>query len=256
MTNPVCSQDGLRQVMPKKLPAGRGWGVLAPSDAEPGERVQVVTRRGKTWEAVLTEQVDYGVWATSETEPMPGHTRARLERRAEQREEWAESRDRKATEAFAEADMSEEKTGIPLGQPILVGHHSERRHRRVIERAERKGFEGLEHSRAADRHGAAATTIRRNLDRSIYDDDPDAIERLQEKLSGLETRRERIKDLNRRIRKGEPLDSLGLTDNEVLDLAEAARWHGRKTFPPYVLQNLGSQITTTRKRIARLQEQA
>lgn len=31
--------------------------------------------------------------------------------------------------------MSESATGIPFGQPILVGHHNENRHKRTIERA-------------------------------------------------------------------------------------------------------------------------
>ncbi|PWI49546.1 hypothetical protein CEE45_01590 [Candidatus Heimdallarchaeota archaeon B3_Heim] len=40
---------------------------------------------------------------------------------------------------------------IPLGQPILVGHHSEKRHRRHIERIDSHGFKGLEEHRKAER---------------------------------------------------------------------------------------------------------
>ena len=57
----------------------------------------------------------------------------------------------------------------------------------------------------AEKHETAAATIRRNLTQSIYDDDPDAEEALTAKIDALETQREHIKDLNRRIRKGESL---------------------------------------------------
>ncbi|WP_143132963.1 DUF3560 domain-containing protein, partial [Brucella cytisi] len=56
--------------------------------------------------------------------------RARLEAAAGR----AEAR---AVFAYKRADMSEAATGIPFGQPILVGHHSEARHRRTIEKADR-----------------------------------------------------------------------------------------------------------------------
>ena len=244
----------MEQATPKKLGGGRGWGVLVGPGAKVGDVVQVTTRKGKTWEATLTELVGPGLFATSTTEATPGATRERLERRLEQRESWAESRERKQAAALAAADLSEEKTGIPLGQPILVGHHSERRHRKVIERATAKGFESLEHAKMAGKHNAAAGTIARQLDRAIFDDDPDAVERLTERIADLEAQRERVKDLNRRIRKGECLDSLGLTDKETADLMEAARWHRRRDFPPYVLQNLGNSIRRYRQRLGVVSE--
>lgn len=56
--------------------------------------------------------------------------------------------------ASAESDQHRQRSatissGIPLGQPILVGHHSEGRHRRDLERihtAERKRFEAADRS--------------------------------------------------------------------------------------------------------------
>lgn len=242
----------MRVVSPKKLPAGKGWGVLAGADAQPGETVQVVTRRGKTWIAELVEEVTYGVWSTDTTEAAPGATRDRLERRADQREDWGDSRSRKASQAFDEASLSEEKTGIPFGQPILVGHHSERRHRRTIERATRKGFEGLEHSKQAEKHYQKADGIRHQLDRSIYDDDPDAIERLEAKLADLEAQRERVKLINKTLRKKQPLGPLQLTEKEKTDLKCSATFHGRVGYAPYMLQNLGSNIRRTRERIKNL----
>ena len=58
--------------------------------------------------------------------------RERLERKAEKRHEWAVSRTGKASAEWEKGDLREEKSGIPFGQPILVGHHSEGMHRGAI----------------------------------------------------------------------------------------------------------------------------
>ena len=47
-------------------------------------------------------------------------------------------------------------TGIPFGQPILVGHHSERAHRKVLERADNAMRKGIEESKKADNYRARA----------------------------------------------------------------------------------------------------
>ena len=180
--------------------------------------------------------------------------RERRERRADRRRDWGGSRERKRDAALkASSDAVE---GIPFGQPILVGHHSERGHRKALATQERKGFEGLEHDHMAARHRQAAGTIEHQLATSIYDDDVDAIERLEAKIADLEAQRERIKGLNRRIRKGERLDTLGLTDKETKDLWYMAQYHNRRTFAPYVLQNLGGNITRAKQRLARLRAAA
>jgi hypothetical protein len=62
--------------------------------------------------------------------------------------------------------------GIPLGQPILVGHHSERRHRRDLERTQNLTTKSVEESRAADKDqrrsdALAGATARRYSVRSV-----------------------------------------------------------------------------------------
>ena len=68
-------------------------------------------------------------------------TRERMERRLERREEWGDKA-RAASAAHFQAAHDTVKD-IPLGQPILVGHHSERRHRRTLERAHAAGMRGV-----------------------------------------------------------------------------------------------------------------
>lgn len=75
---------------------------------------------------------------------------ARLARKAEKRAEWAESRQKKAEAAFKREHAI--LSVIPPGQPILVGHHSEKRHRRDLSRAESACQQGIEHSKMAKTH--------------------------------------------------------------------------------------------------------
>ena len=178
--------------------------------------------------------------------------RERRENRAERRRGWADGREKKADTAWQKSRDAVD--GIPLGQPILVGHHSERGHRKALATSDRQARKTIEHLDMAKHHTQAATTIERQLDQSIYSDDPDAIERLQEKIDGLEERRERIKTLNKRIRAGESYNDLELTRTEIEDLKMVASYSTRRrpTFPPYVLQNLGGNITRAKKRLALL----
>lgn len=101
--------------------------------------------------------------ATAQTESQRRQDRTdRLEDRAERHEAAAEraTRTAEATEAAATAT----RRHMPLGQPILVGHHSERRHRRDLERLDRLDRESLEAERTARRRAELAAGIRRVLD--------------------------------------------------------------------------------------------
>jgi hypothetical protein len=49
---------------------------------------------------------------------------------------------------------------IPMGQPILVGHHSERRHRRDLDRHDRNMCKAIEHSHNADRAAGRSDSVR------------------------------------------------------------------------------------------------
>lgn len=174
--------------------------------------------------------------------------RERMERRAERRRQWADSRVAKRDAAWKQShDIAHE---IPLGQPILVGHHSEKAMRRLYDTIERKGFEGLRHHEMVAHHETAAAGIEHQLERSIYSGDPDAIERLQERIAELEAKRERIKAYNVTARKGKP-DASMLTDDERRDLEMCLRYTPGKgaQFPAYMLSNLGADIRRNRERI-------
>ena len=185
-------------------------------------------------------------------------TRERKEARADKRRAWAGGRDAKALAALRQADAAIE--GIPPGQPILVGHHSERRHRRALERHDNALFKGLDHQKMAQRHRERAGGIEDQLDRSVYRDDTDAVERLTDKLEGLEARRARIKEINGALRKcggfeqraaaAEAVKGLELSEVEVRDLQMAVQFNGHtKGYPPYALKNLGANVRRVQQQL-------
>ena len=94
---------------------------------------------------------------------------------------------------------SEELTkNIPSGQPILVGHHSEKRHRRALECSWNALGKSVELERKADYYAAKAEAAEHN--RAIYAEDDDAVENLTERVAALESLQERMKAANRIIK--------------------------------------------------------
>ncbi len=190
-------------------------------------------------------------------------TRQRKERRLTRRQDWAESRRRK--QAAVVVDFRTKVDQLPpMGEPIKVGHHSERGHRAAIKRADRALQKLGEHGKMAERHEERAANLEHQLETSIYDDDPDAIAQLKARITQLEARRTRIKAINAHIRKGKTkdgtipegaLDALRLTDEEREDLVRATRFSTRLGFPPYVLHNLGGNIRRQQQRLTRLQKE-
>lgn len=170
--------------------------------------------------------------------------RERLEAKADKRREWAGSRSTKASAAFGRADLREETSGIPMGQPVLVGHHSEKHHRRALERADNAMRQSIEHSSMAKHHAQCADGIERQLDTSIFSDDPDALEALQAKLARLEAERAEIKAFNAKCRKG---DAECIA--KIATICRHTADDPRKGYPAYKLRNLGGEITRCKKRI-------
>ena len=179
--------------------------------------------------------------------------RERLERKLERRRDWAAAREADAASRFKTAHSIVEH--IPFGQPILVGHHSEKRHRAALSRHDANMSKGCESASMAEHHEQKAAGLKTQLERSIFSDDPDAIEALEAKVEALEAERDRMKAINKAIRSGEGWESRmqpPLTDGERKELSDLARcWGGvyKKGFPPYALTNLGGNIRRAKERI-------
>src|SRR6202022_4255715 len=69
---------------------------------------------------------------------------------------------------------------IPVGQPILVGHHSEKRHRSHLKRIDQHFAKAAQHHDTAEHYRRRAAALESN--RAIFSDDPDATEKLVDKI--------------------------------------------------------------------------
>jgi hypothetical protein len=87
---------------------------------------------------------------------------------------------------------------IPFGQPILVGHHSEKSDRRYRDRIHRTFERSFESYKKAERLKERANAARKN--RAISSDDPEAVIKLLEKLERLQTYQAEIVRINAVVR--------------------------------------------------------
>lgn len=188
-------------------------------------------------------------------------TREKRERKAERLREWAAAREAKQGALSEAARGDEAATGIPFGQPILVGHHSERRHRRAIERIDRAMAASVDNSRKAEEMASRAANIEAANAQAIYTDDEDADERLSEKIATLEAQRARIKAYNascRKAAKAGGVGDMGLLSEaerkELLSTAKACPYMlgAGGGMPSYKLTNLSGNIGRLKKRLAGL----
>ena len=106
------------------------------------------------------------------------------------------------------------------GQPILIGHHSEKKTRKLHEKANNDIKKSIEFNEKSKYYSDRAKSAENS--KAIYGDDPKAIEKLEEKLERLENQRNSIK----------------------------AREH-----ESWELANIGATIRETKRRIERLKEQ-
>lgn len=161
--------------------------------------------------------------------------------KAERLREWADKREAKAEAAYgASAAIADQ---IPFGQPILVGHHSEKRARKDQDRIWNNMGRGVENERKAEEFRRRAANIEAAADHAIYSDDPDAIERLAEKIEKNEAKRAKVKEANAAFRKANKEELKGMT---AWQRSEAA------PYPAYVLTNLSGLINKDKKRLEHL----
>src|SRR3546814_17632622 len=123
-------------------------------------------------------------------------TKAYEEKQGERRERLLAAADKaeaRADQAYRRADLREEVSGILFGQPILVGHHSERRHRRTIARAEAAMGRAVAESKRADELRRKAASVGHA---GISSEDPEAGEKIADKVAGLEAKQARLKAAN------------------------------------------------------------
>lgn len=123
---------------------------------------------------------------------------------------------------------------IPLGQPVQVGHHSERMHRRHLEKIDNKMRQSIKTKSKADYYDKRVKAMDQNY--AISQDDPEAVKRLKEKLEGVLKEIEYWKGIPKKPR------TFNFKD------PEDQRW--------YMLPNRQAEKRRIIKRIEALQQQA
>lgn len=145
---------------------------------------------------------------------------------------------------------------IPLGQPILVGHHSEGRDRSYRARIRRT----FERAHATQEAATAAARRAASPSRAISSDAPDAAVLLRAKVAKLTAERDLAKAINRAVRvkdaaKGDAaLRALGLSDARIATV-RAPDFAGRVGVPDYRLTNLSAEVRRVGARLAELERE-
>jgi hypothetical protein len=176
--------------------------------------------------------------------------RERLENKIDRRRDWAASAESKSTAAFNTAHNLVKD--IPMGQPILIGHHSEGRHRRTLERSDSAMRKACEMSAKAENHISKAANLEHALDKTIFSDDIDATEALTQRIADNEAERARMVLINKLYRKGnaEGLKAIDVDlESLKVKLAAAGSYWGSAPYLPYSMTNLGARIREDKKRL-------
>jgi len=191
----------------------------------------------------------------------------RYKEKQEARRERYEARADKARAEAASADKVGRSISdmIPMGQPILVGHYSEKRHRRDLARIDRAMQKQVDAYAKADHYEAKARSVGRA---GISSDDPDAIAKLKAKREKCVASRELGKAQNRlmaaAVRKatkgGAPVDFAalmptveGLTEKTKANFLALADMYQGCRAPKYDLTNVGAEIRRLDTRIEQLE---
>lgn len=127
---------------------------LAKCDAkyEKGEVIEVTTKYGKENESIVFNLIFErdGFFYYSIVRADGFNVQEWAKRRVERRLDWAATAERKSEEYFKASNKDSDF--LSLGEPIKIGHHSERRHRKAIEDAWHNMGKSVEFDEKAREH--------------------------------------------------------------------------------------------------------
>lgn len=181
------------------------------------------------------------------------------ERKQAARKERYEARAEKASAEGASAYQQARSMSdaIPLGQPILIGHHSEKRDRKFRDRIHNTYGKAFALQDKADYYEKKAASVGSG---GISSDDPDAIEKLRVELAAVEATQERMKAANKAIRTNKTPDQqvdalviLGFSKESAEELLKPD-FCGRIGFPSYALSNNNANARRIKARISELEK--
>ena len=129
--------------------APNAWIAKCPREYERGEVIQLTNKYGKEADVEVHKLIgggpNYFYYSFTRMEGM-----SYAERRAEKYRAWQNSQTAKSNDLWAESNEGAEF--LSLAEPIKIGHHSERRHRALIERNHSRMDRSMEASKKAKEH--------------------------------------------------------------------------------------------------------
>lgn len=145
-------------------------------------------------------------------------------------------------------------SAIPPGQPMLPDHYSYKSDKRYRDRIDTKMRQSISADEKADYYEGKARAAANN--RAISSDDPDAVQKLQEKLTALEKLQAKMKTTNAYYRKHQTCRGCeGITDEETARLDQRVKdgysWE-TAPYPAYALSNNNQEIHRIKKRLETL----
>lgn len=181
-------------------------------------------------------------------------------RRAERAQRLSNRAERaRAVAAALTKRASERASCIPLGQPILIGHHSEIRDRNFRAGINRDFARAARLERFAADLAHSARSAATNS--AISSDDPAATDKLGERIARLKEQRDLMKKTNAAWRRkgAEGLASIGLSAEQIEKIAatieRAYSWE-KQPFPAWQVSNLTANIRRLEQRIPELEAKA
>ncbi len=169
--------------------------------------------------------------------------------RKERYEERARNARQESTELWERGGKMAE--AIPFGQPILVGHHSEKRDRNYRAKIDRTFDKACAATDKAKHYESKAAGVGKA---GISSDDPDAVVKLKAKLAKWEALQKQMKAVNAAHKKylKDPA-SLEKSDlhkelkNKIRTYEPQYSWEPHP-YPPYALQNNNANIRRMKER--------
>jgi len=148
--------------------------------------------------------------------------------------------------------------GIEFGQPILVGHHSEKRHRAAIRKQDEAMQKAMAENDKSDYYQSRAEAAAGN--NSISGDDPEAVNKYKEKLAKLEAFQEYMKAINSYWRKHKTMKGYpGLVDSDAEQIDErmktAYSWVQKSgPYESWRLSNNNAEINRIKEKLKNLSQ--
>ena len=123
---------------------------------EKGETIEMTTKYGQTHDCIVFNLIykKDGFYYYSIVRADGYNVQERAKAKAERYQNWSDSAVQKSNQYFEASQES--KDFLSLGEPIKVGHHSEKRHRALIERNWNRMGKSVEFSDKAVNHESKA----------------------------------------------------------------------------------------------------